>query len=231
VETETILSLDISSKTGWAFFECTGHNLNLINYGTLDQIHTPEGTFPESFVTWAHLCFDKIVELIKEFRPGVLIIEQTSAGSKAIFTQKILEWIHLLLAQFIVDKRIKTVYFMTEEWRRETGCLMSKEEKKRNAKVSKLKAKQKKDILEDRSLSEEEKKDRLKTVRAKIDGKVVGRTGRKHVNVRRANEVFSSQLKEPLRKKDEDTADSLLLGYCYFLRRLKSSEEIQNTKI
>jgi hypothetical protein len=50
----------------------------------------------------------------------------------------------------------------------------------------------------------------------------MGKITRKHVNIRRANEVFGAFLKTPLRKKDEDTADSLLLGYCYHLRRLKT---------
>jgi hypothetical protein len=48
--------------------------------------------------------------------------------------------------------------------------------------------------------------------------------------VRRANEIFGKFLKEPLRKKDEDTADSLLLGYCWHLRRLKANENNDKVK-
>jgi hypothetical protein len=224
MKTEGILSLDMSTKTGWAFFISTQNGLTLVDYGKLEQIHTPDGRYPSSFLIWAHAVFEKIRELILHNAPDVIIIEETSAGSKAIYTQKILEWIHFLVASFLVDKCIRVIYIMTEEWRRETGCLMSKEEKKLNAKVSKLKAKQKSEILQDESLTEEEKKSKLKSVRAKIDGKVAGRTGRKHVNVRRANEVFGEFLNEPLRQRDEDKADALLLGYCYHLRRLKTNE-------
>jgi len=53
-------------------------------------------------------------------------------------------------------------------------------------------------------------------------GKRIGKLGKKHINVRRANEVFGKFLKTPLRKKDEDIADSLLLGCCYHLRRMKN---------
>lgn len=226
METENILALDVSSKTGYSFVKSSSNGVELIEYGTLDQIHTPEGIYPGSFIKWAYLCSDKIVNLIEKYKPDIIMIEETSAGSKAIYTQKILEWIHFLLANYFVDMKIKTCYIKTEEWRRETGCIMSKEEKKLNAKVSKLKAKQKAEILKDENLTEEEREKKLKAVRAKMDGKVVGRTGRKHVNVRRANEVFGPQLRVPLKKKDEDTADALLLAYSWHLRRLKLSEKV-----
>jgi hypothetical protein len=222
---EKVLALDMSTKTGWSLF----HNmmddvgLQLIEYGQLEQIHTPKGDYPGSFLVWADQVFEQVANLVDRVNPDVIVIEETSAGSKAIYTQKILEWIHYLFAEFVVDRGTRIVYIMTEEWRRETGCSMSKEEKKRNAQVSKLKSKQRKEILADESLTKEERDALLKKVRAKVDGKIVGRTGRKHVNIRRANEVFGSYFKEPLRKRDEDLADSLMLGFCYHLRSLKSA--------
>jgi hypothetical protein len=36
------------------------------------------------------------------------------------------------------------------------------------------------------------------------------------------NEVFGKFLKEPLRQKNEDESDALMLSFCYHLRRLKS---------
>jgi hypothetical protein len=208
---EKILSLDMSTKTGWAFFEMVipptisskAPDLLLKEYGKIEQIHTPDGEYPGSFVTWAEDCFQKLKELIVRFSPDTLVVEETSAGSKAIYTQKILEWIHYRLAAFVVDTGLKIRYILTEEWRRETGCLMSKAESKHNQQVRKYKKKNGTSI----AYNEE--------------GKRVGRITRKHVNIRRANEVFGHVLKEPLRKKDEDTADSLLLGFCYFLRSTK----------
>lgn len=203
MHSEKVLSLDISTKTGWAFFVSSPEKFTLIDYGKIDQIHTPEGQYPSSFITWSHMCVEKILEVVKKFKPDVLVIEETSAGSKAIYTQKILEWIHFLIAKFIVDTGLKVRYILTEEWRRETGCLMSKEESKRNKAVKKYKL-----------------KNRTKIAYGE-DGKRIGKITRKHVNIRRANEVFGAFLSEPLRKKDEDTADSLLLGYAYHLRRMK----------
>lgn len=199
---ERVLSLDISTKTGWSLL-ISGDELVLESYGQVPQIHTPDGAYPETFVDWAYDCYAKIVEIIDQTAPDVLVIEETSAGSKAIYTQKILEWIHFLVAKLVKETKIKTIYLMTEQWRRETGCKMSKEESKHNKSVRAYKAKNKTKIAYDES------------------GKRIGKLTRKHINIRRANEVFGHFFKEPLRKKDEDTADSLLLGYCYHLRRLK----------
>jgi Holliday junction resolvasome RuvABC endonuclease subunit len=220
VETKKVLALDVSTKTGFAFMESSSSGIKLIDYGTLEQIHTPEGSYPGSFVKWAYLCFGEVSKLIEKYKADVIVIEETSAGSKAIYTQKILEYTHFLLAKFFVDNDIDVHYTKTEEWRRATGCIMSKEEKKLNAKVSKLKSKQKAEILQDESLTEEQREKKLKSVRAKMDGKIVGRTGRKHVNVRRANEILGPQLRVPLKKKDEDQADACLLAVAWHFGRL-----------
>lgn len=203
---ERILSLDMSTKTGYASVVSGPNGIVLEAYGTIPQIHTPDGAYPESFIDWANAVFDKIYELIDCFAPDVLVIEETAAGSKAIYTQKILEWIHFLVAKFIKETKIKAIYLMTEQWRRETGCKMTKEESKHNKQVKSYKEKNSTKIAYSES------------------GKRVGRLTRKHINVRRANEVFGEFLTVPLRKKDEDTADSLLLAYCYHLRRMKLLE-------
>lgn len=205
---ERVLSLDISTKTGWALL-ISSDQLVLREHGQVPAIHEPEGmgSYPESYVIWAYQCFQKIMELIERLTPDVLVIEETSAGSKAIYTQKILEWIHFLVAKFIKETSIKTIYLMTEQWRRETGCKMSKEESKHNKSVKKYKKKNATKIAYDES------------------GKRIGRLTRKHINIRRANEVFGQFLPVPLRKKDEDTADSLMLGYCYHLRRIKNEQQ------
>ena len=133
-----------------------------------------------------------------------MVIEETASGSKNIYSQKILEWLHFLVAKMIKESRMRAVYLMTEQWRRETGCVMSKEEKKKNKQVREYKKSHDVSIAYDK------------------DGKRIGLVGRKHVNVRRANEVFGEFLREPLRKKDEDTADSLMLAYAYHLRRMRT---------
>lgn len=202
---ERVLTLDMSTKTGWASMVSSKDGIHLEAYGTLEQIHTPEGVYPNNFVEWAYAIFDKQLELIDRFAPDTLVIEETAGGSKNVYTQKILEYVHFLMAKFIKESGIKCVYLLTEQWRRETGCLMTKDEKKKNKLVRDYKKKHNKTIAYDK------------------EGKRIGLVGRKHVNVRRANEEFGSDLAVPLKKKDEDTADSLMLGYCYHLRRIKAN--------
>lgn len=201
---ERILSLDMSTKTGWASMVSSKDGIVLECYGTIPQIHEPQGQYPCNYVEWAYLCFGQIEQLIEEHAPDVLVIEETVAGSKAVYTQKILEWIHFLVAKFVRETKIKAIYLLTGAWRSEVGAKMTKEESKHNKKVAAYKAKNESKIAYDES------------------GKRIGKLTKKHINIRRANEVFGKFLKAPLRKKDEDTADSLLLGYCYHLRRMKN---------
>lgn len=198
---ERVLSLDVSSKTGWALAISSKDGIELLEYGTQEPIPEPEGAYPGNFVDWAMMCFRRIVELIERTAPDVLVIEETSAGSKSIFSQKILEYIHFLLAKYIRDNSLNVVYFLTEVWRREVGCVMSKEEKKKNKEVRDYKKKNRAKIAYDK------------------EGKRIGIVGRKHVNVRRANEVFGLNLK----LVQNDLADATMLGYAYHLRKMRSA--------
>lgn len=181
----------------------TENGVDLEACGQFEKTSEPDSPYPGNYLAWARERFDRLKELIETHKPDVLVIEETAGGSKSAYSQKILEWIHFLLANFIEENNMRAVYVLTEQWRRETGCQMSKEESKRNKDVKKYKEANETNIAYD------------------IQGKRIGKITRKHVNVRRANEVFSKFLKEPLRKKDEDTADALLLGYCRHLRRTK----------
>ena len=206
IEKERILSLDVSTKTGYALVISTKDGMELEGYGTIPQIHNPNTPYPGSYVEWAHLCFDEIKKIIDLFRPDTLVVEETSKGSKNAMSQKILEYVHYLLAKFIKETGIKSVYIMTEQWRREIGCQMSKEEKLRNKEVRTYKKKNKTTIAYD------------------INGKRPGLIGRKHVNIRRVSEIFTGQLKEPLKRKDEDLADGLGLAACYHFRRFNRKD-------
>lgn len=202
--------MDISTKTGWSLLISDGKTFTLEKYGKLTKFEEPELAYPDSYIIWAEKIFNEIHVLWLQNVPDVLVIEETASGSKSAYSQKILEWIHFLVAKNLVMGHTKAVYLLTEQWRRETGCSMSKEEKVKNKSVRDYKKKVEKDTGQ------------KTTIAYDTSGKRIGIVGRKHVNVRRANEVFSDFLKEPLRKKDEDVADSLLLGYCYHLRKAKN---------
>lgn len=201
-----ILSLDISSKTGWALITSSDEGMKLEEYGMIQKTSVPDGPYPNSFIHWAYQIFRDIKEIIDRSKPDVLVIEETVAGSKQVYSQKILEWIHFLVAQYIENTGIKAVYLLTGSWRHEVGCIMTKTERNRNKEVREQK-------------KAKEKETGVKPMAAyDINGKRIGLINKKHVNVRRANEVFGNFLKEPLLKRDEDICDALLLAYSYYLR-------------
>jgi len=202
---ERVLAIDMSSKTGWSVQDMSKGGFSLIAWGQVKQISEPQGQYPGNYVVWAYMIFAEVISLIDTYAPDTLVIEETAGGSKNTYSQKILEFSHFLLAKFIKDSGIKSIYFMTEEWRRITGCKMTKEESKHNKIVKKFKDKNNTSIAYDEN------------------GKRIGKLTRKHINVRRANEIFGEYFKEPLRKKDEDLCDSLLLGNAYYIKFYKES--------
>lgn len=205
---ERVLSLDISSKTGWTLQVSSDSGISLEAYGRIDKSIEPKGSYPSNYVIWAYGIYSQISDLIDSHAPDVLVIEETSKGSNNAYSQKILEWTHFLVARVITEMKIKYRYFMTEEWRRIVGCnRMSKEDKLRNKEVRDYK----KDF--------EKKHSKKTTVAYDKNGKRIGLVGRKHLNVRKANEIYGAQLDEPLIQADEDKADALLLGYAYHLKR------------
>jgi Holliday junction resolvasome RuvABC endonuclease subunit len=213
VNSEQVLSLDVSTKTGWASATSSNSGIELQDYGTIPQIHQPSGDYPSNYVIWAYACFEEVLTLIKRFKPDVLVVEETSKGSKNAMSQKILEYIHHNLAKYIKDGNIRSVYIMTEQWRREIGCQMNDKEKLRNKEVRAYKKKNGTRIAYD------------------IDGKRAGLIGRKHVNIRRVSEIFEGQLKSPLKRKDEDLADGLGLLACYHFRRLKENDKVKEVSL
>ena len=202
--TQMVLSLDVSSKTGFCFFATNGEEMRLSDYGQIPKVECPpQYEFPESYIEWAKEIFSTLEVLIVKYQPEVLVIEQTCAGSKSAFSQKILEWIHFLLADYIVAKDFTVKYLLTGEWRKEVGSYMNAEEKKHNKAVKDYKKKNKTKVAKD------------------ANGKRIGIVGKKHVTIRLINSVFADQLTEPLKRKDEDTADAIALGLCYHKQRLK----------
>lgn len=186
-----ILGLDISSKTGFAVLDFNPETsvFSRLESGTIPKTSEPTEKYPKSYILWAQNSASLIIEKIAEVRPDVIVIEETSKGSKNAMSQKILEFIHFIVACYMVDNNMNCHYLMTGEWRGLTGCAMTKEEKKRNSSVKKQHDKGLK-------VAKDEK------------GKRIGRITKKHVNIRKANEIF----KLNLMKKDEDQADALLLA-------------------
>jgi Holliday junction resolvasome RuvABC endonuclease subunit len=189
-----VLSLDISTKTGFALIHIEGESISLVEYGLLKSAGKPEALYPEDYLQWAKENASLVTKKIEEVDPDIVVIEETAKGSKNNFSQKILEWTHYLVADFLIEQQYDSKYFMTGEWRVLVEARMTKDEQKRNAKRLRIKQKTGSKIAKDEV------------------GKIVGRVTKKHVNVRVANERFGLQLKI----KDNDVADAILLGAAYF---------------
>lgn len=201
-----ILSLDLSTKSGWAVVDYEGGSIKeVIAKGVLDAISQPkEFPYPLSYIEWSSMVYNAIKDTINPYieNTDYLAIEETAKGARDNMSQKILEFIHFRIANKLYitkkcngDLPFKVRYFMTEEWRRIAGCQQNKEEKKHNAKRSRLKKKQGKSLVRDEN------------------NKIMGRITKKHVNVRRANEIFGTELI----LKDEDIADALVINYACHL--------------
>lgn len=199
-----VLALDMSTKTGWAVVDIYSDKFELIDAGTLPKEAEPsreEYPYPVNYLIWSGICMKHIVDLYRKYQPDEFVIEETAKGSKNNMSQKIVEFIHYELAEaFTVDGWFgdkPRTYFLTEEWRRICGCKMNDAEKKQNAEVRKYKKKHKTKIAYNK------------------EGKRIGLIGKKHVNVRRANEVYGLELI----LKDEDRADALLLAHALYLEK------------
>jgi len=196
-----ILSLDISSSTGWALLD-TELGPSSLEHGSIvlperarDYAEHPWGYY-EAALDLARL----LMLRISSFRPNldVVVVEETN-GARNRFTQKFLEYCHFAFLHAFMDEyegeSLKLVYLNTSEWRKVTDTRLSKEEKNQNAKLSRHKRK-------------------AKSNGAKLDKKALGIAGKitiKHVAIRRVKELYGIDL---LCKQDDD-ADAILLVHAY----------------
>jgi hypothetical protein len=194
-----ILSLDISSKTGWSVGIAYEDKYELQSYGQIPKVEKPKLDYPHDYVSWAVQIAKPIIDKIRIERADVIVIEETTK-SQNNFSQKILEFTHYLVAEYIIQNGLKSRYFMVGEWREAVGARQTGAESKQNKLSKKIKDKTGKKIAKDEN------------------GKVLGKITKKHVNVRRVKEIFNLDFK----LKDNDTCDGILLGYAYYQYTFKN---------
>lgn len=147
---QTVMSLDISSKCGWAVSKAG----ILGEYGCLhadgDVLMGPRPTeLRETQYPWFLMhnimrMKEKIRVLVMRVAPDVIVIEQTNLG-RSRSAQKYLEGLHFcLLASLHVWMQgcpwpQRVVYLDSRAWRSALGLRMTKEDVKRNAAVRKIK--------------------------------------------------------------------------------------------
>lgn len=186
-----LVGLDVSSKTGFAIFEAG----KLTNYGTVFPSKSVKdfGTYPFNFCAFATYIADSVWDnvILPISKPFEVVIEETNPGRNAL-SQRMLEFIHFCLISKFESIGVKPKYIRTGDWRSVANSRLTKEEKALNAKIARIKK-------------------QTGSKLAKIDGKVVGRKGGKHVAIRRVKELFDIDLPQRL----NDSADAILLSYGY----------------
>jgi hypothetical protein len=216
--------LDLSTKTGWAYFEVGDAGLVLLERGQLEPIPEPKHLklpYPENYLAWSRdVAQDVRDNILSERSFDYLVIEETAKGSLDAHIQKLLEWIHYEIATYIRasrgSARLKNVYYLqTGEWRQTAGCQMTKDEKKRNKRV--------RDVRK----AAKAKGEKVVLVEVKPGEKKVGLVSKKHLTLRRVREIFGIELQV----QQNDTADALLIGYAAYKRFFeKDSNESTETK-
>lgn len=199
----TILSLDVSTSAGFALLRGPAEPDALPTIVSSGLIKNPNkvsehGEYPWSYKHAADWLADALESLYIAINPvnriDLVVIEETN-GSKSRYTQKILEFIHKAVLDRFHKRGVKVVYIDTREWRSVLGCVLSKDQKKTNARLSKAKRE-------------------AEAMGLKVDKKdlgIKGKVTKKHVAINWANENFKLSLKA----KDDDIADALCLGTAY----------------
>lgn len=192
-----VLSLDLSTKTGWAYFE----DGELQECGTIfierskatkDEWPYREG-YPWDYIKTSRNVVNSIATLFFSFSPDVIVVEETT-GSSNNYSQKILEFIHhdLLMLLSMGERKIDVKYIRTGVWRKIVGATQCSEERKWNSKISRIKKKT---------------GSRL----AKIDGKVTRKKDRKDYALR----AFEGHFGKKLDRELNDACDAALVGLAY----------------
>lgn len=177
-----ILSLDLSTKSGWAVFtdgvlEKSGEleKVNVVNFNVNDKPWTqPE--YPWNVMDAAHAISDDIEKLILQEKPTFIVIENSVKGKNSQ-TQRLIEWFHFTVLTIVKLQQLPMAYMMPSEWRSAVNLRLSKDEKKNNRDVS--------------------------------AGKKRGKITRKHLSVNMVNELYPHL---ELILKNNDQADAILLG-------------------
>lgn len=205
-----VLALDLSSHAGYAELEGDlGQKPRLGKHGVihLGQVVHAFGKYPWSYQAAAKRQAGEVSNLITNYRPEVVVIEEVNLG-KDRYAQKLLENIHARVLDAIADVTgldgadpVPSAVYLDAGgaggWRQTLGLVLSKDQKKANAKLARAK----------REAAESG---------AKIDKKALGIRGKttwKHLAIEYVNREYGLTL----RVKDNDVADAIALGTAYFL--------------
>lgn len=197
----------MSTKMGFAVLD--GHISEalpkLVAYGKaeLPQAILAYGTYPFCYLNAALEIQSQVIKLVELHQPNVVVIEETNLG-KSRYAQKALEFIHCLVVQWLsANFSGRTVYISSSAWRQALSLEMSKDDKKNNSKISKIKKESK---------GADGKLDLKRFNEMKKVSGIRGKVTKKHVALRYVGDVYGLKLKA----KDNDQADAICLALAFF---------------
>lgn len=199
-----VMGLDLSGSSGWSIVTDTPE-LKPECYGVIALSQPAKNYLPHPFGYWlaaSEIAF-QIYNKVLELNPDVIVVEETNGGGRGNrFSQKILEYIHFAILEYLSKLNIPIKYINTVDWRKTIGSHLSKEDKKINAKVSQLKRKcTTNGVLNIKEFNKEKKKLGVR-----------GKVNKKHVTIRLVNSMWNLGLKAG----QDDVSDSLALCLAYF---------------
>ena len=186
-----ILSLDISTQCGYAFFEGTKRIDSGTTFLAQDVTYDLKSNpYPLNYVLRSEAIADLLIDLVKRFGPDIIVIEETNKA-KARYSQKLLEFIHLqfLTKLYATVIGVKVEYLNTSAWRKTLSIKATKEDKANNTAVNEAKKKKK----------------------SKKELGLKGKITTKHLAIRFVNHTLNLDLKV----KDNNEADAIALNLAY----------------
>lgn len=197
------ISLDPSSSTGYAIY----NDDSLVDYGIIKcdikdyKADVSSYTqlpldYPNNILISAQTMCREIFKLVQLHQIEKVFIEHTEQSTSGRFSQRYLEWLHLLITVECKKKKLPMIYLLNSDWRKATNCYLKHwpELAKHNKEVKKAKSKA--------------TPTKSGAIVAKIDGKIVSKYDSKKLSVHVANLTYGLQLIT----SENDAADSLNIG-------------------
>lgn len=205
-----VLALDLSTKTGWAFFE----DAQLVSFGLIEKKRdfNSYGNYPYNFIQVAQDVVDQISSKIVKLAPDEIVIEETNKTGRfgSRHSQKILEFIHcLLVKRWGLAYSLK--YVNTSDWRKKLK--LSVADTRKAAKPLLKEFKRLKGELANASKADKKKAKAALDLHKKTlkDKCIHGKIDKKSISVAFVNLNFNLTLK----KGDNDISDAICLGEAY----------------
>lgn len=209
-----ILSLDLSTSTGWAIFDT--EKAQPVDFGIATH-PIVDGEYPQSFLWTMQNHRQWIQHFVDPAKISKVVIEETNKTGRfgSRHSQKLLEFLHAgtLLGLDDIAFNFRNVYYVnTSDWRKKLNLSVAETKKAakpilRSFNALKKSLQSEKDLTKKRTLKVEVERIKKELKYRCIHGKI----DKKSISVAFANATWNLSLK----KGDNDIADALCLGEAF----------------